>query len=137
MKQKHRGYALWETVLTFIIIYGLMFAVLFSYKKILFTFALNNEIYVTKRYIELARDYALTKKVRTIILIKDHSVSITLEDGEVIRKHMVPHKVSISPVAIGFTENAMPVQVKTIIFSIGKKQKKIIIDPSTGRVRVP
>lgn len=109
---------------------------LFAYKSILFRFSLNNETIMLKKYLEYAQNYSLNKQEKIVVEFNKDYFAIKAVDGTFIKKHPLPRKISINGKNVIFTKNLTPSKGQTIIVNLGKKQKTITIDPSTGRIKI-
>ena len=110
--------------------------IMISYRTIIYRVSLNNETAYLKRFLEYAQEYSLTYQVETSWQKIDKLYIVKKATGEILKKHHIPNIVNINQSLIEFQSRLTPSKGVTVIVSVGKRQKSVIIDPSTGRVRV-
>ncbi|MEK6556931.1 MAG: hypothetical protein AABZ14_01345 [Candidatus Margulisiibacteriota bacterium] len=118
---------------TMALIIGLL---LMSFKVVLNAVVLSNEAYGVKRRLEHARDYAQTYQINVMWKLSSNNYELVSSSGERISHYNFPRVVSVSGRSFSFTPDLKPSIGTTVIVRVGKKEKKIIVDPSTGRIRI-
>lgn len=109
---------------------------LMSFKWMLNTMVLSNETYSVKRRLEHARDYAQTYQTQVTWKLTSSNYELVSSTGERLSYYHFPRMVSVSGRSFYFTPNLRPSVGTTIIVTVGRKEKRIIVDPSTGRIRI-
>ncbi|MDD5457237.1 MAG: prepilin-type N-terminal cleavage/methylation domain-containing protein [Candidatus Margulisbacteria bacterium] len=131
-----KAFSLIEMIIGLSIICLIMTVGLLGYKEILFSMSLDNESILLKKYLEQSREFAYSYKTKVYWTLEPESYELKTEAGEVLKKHTIPRRISVNGKPFHFTVNLTPSEGQTIILQLDKKQKKIIIDPVTGRIRM-
>ena len=133
-----KGIALSEMLMTIAVIAVITAVGLVVYRTVLFSLSLNNEAELLHHYIKKAQTTAEVYG-RTIKweVREDKYVIVDEEDDIVLREKIIPGHINIEQTtSVVFREQIRPEQGRTIILRSGNNQRKITIDPSTGRVRL-
>ena len=127
---------LFELLISFVILTLLITVLMISYKSVIYRVSLNNETAFLKRFLEYAQDYAITYQVETSWEQLDRIYIVKKDTGEVLKKHHMPKPLLIDKTKVVFNARLKPGKGITIVLSTAKRQNRIVIDPSTGRIRV-
>ncbi len=132
-----KAVALSELLLTIAAIALITTAGLFVYKNVLLTLSLNNETELLHHYIKNAQNTAELYGRYIVWEMKDNRyIVFDQEDEAVLKERYVPTHITIEGEELKFNAQIRPEQGRTITLSSGNKNRKITIDPSTGRVRL-
>ncbi|WP_130472393.1 hypothetical protein [Candidatus Magnetaquicoccus inordinatus] len=114
----------------------LMGVVLLAFGGVLNHVTLENEAYSMKRYLEYARDYAGTYQVKVMFQLTPSGYEILPEGGASIGHRLLPKSVVMLAKPFYFTPNLTPSTGVTLTLAVGPRSKKVVVDPSTGRIRI-
>ena len=131
-----KAFILMEYLMGMAVLALMMGLLLFSYRVVLDRVTLGNEAYAVKRYMEYARDYANTRQQTVTFQIKNKGIELVDATGKVLNRHVYSKIVIITGPTFYFTPNLTPSMGVTETISVGRLSKKVIVDPSTGRIRI-
>ncbi len=132
-----KGTVLFELLVFYGLLGLVMVGVMFGFRTVLFNLNLQNEAYVLKQYLDYAQDFASANQTRITWQNTDAShYQLLTTSGKTLQKHEMPKKILVNGPVVTFTPNLTPSKGATLTLSLEKKTKKVIIDPTTGRIRI-
>ena len=138
MSNTKKGSMLIEMLIFVAVSSVVIVVMLVGFKSVLFNLSLDNEVIFLKKVLDYAQDYAYTNQKQVDFVIEGNGAKyyIKAEDKE-LKKRDLPKRIKLSGQPVSFTKNITPSNGTTLTLTLDKKEKKVIIDPSNGRIRIP